>query len=261
MLPSGQRNCTPLLCGFICRSDQPQRLPAIKPVCQRLAIFADGRNKLLPLARPGTVIAVVFDQLLGGGAERCCAVSNHQAFPTVMSAQAFDDQVTLLAKNLEREKVLPLRPTGVQAGHLPIGCAQGTERVVFHRRVPERASQHRKHLAEFTEKPAKQIQSVNALVEQLAAATLSAVGAPLLLIAGAPAVAVAAAEKYQPADAAGSSQRVRFPQRRVVSVIEAGFELRAIARRGRNQAFRLPRGDCQRLFAQYVLTRFECYKA
>src|SRR3989441_9959535 len=119
-----------------------------------------------------------------------------------MSAQAFDDQVTLLAKNLEREKVLPLRPTGVQAGHLPIGCAQGAERVVFHRRVPERASQHRKHLAEFTEKTAKQIQSVNALVEQLAAATLSGGGAHLLLISCDAAVAVAAAGKHQPADAA-----------------------------------------------------------
>jgi len=66
-----------------------------------------------------------------------------------------DDEVSAIAKHLERKQVLPLHPTGVQAGGRAFGRAQQTEDVVFHFDRPKRGRKHRGNFGELAGEPAK----------------------------------------------------------------------------------------------------------
>ena len=85
------------------------------------------------------------------------------------------------------------------------------------------------HVRELAQEPARQIDEVNALVEQLAAAGDRRIGAPLLVVAEAAAVPVACPDEHQRTEHARIEQRVRLLERRMVAMVEA--DLDADARR------------------------------
>jgi hypothetical protein len=84
---------------------------------------------------------------------------------------------------------------------------------------------------ELAEEPAGEVDEVDALVDQLAAAGERGVGAPLAVVAAAAAVAVAAAQEHQRAERAGVEELAGFLRAGVEAVIVA--EADADARRGR----------------------------
>src|SRR5580658_2921448 len=95
------------------------------------------------------------------------------------------------------------------------------ESVIFHGHLPEEAGRAPGDAREVAQEPARQVDQVDALVEQLAAARNGRIRAPLALIAGAAAVAVASADKQQGADRAGIEDGARLLEGAVISMIEA----------------------------------------
>ena len=86
-------------------------------------------------------------------------------------------------------------------------------------------------VGERPEEPARQVDQVDALVQQLAAARDRRVGAPLAVVADPAAVAVARADVQQLADRAGVDQRAGLLEGRVEAVVEPDPHEPPVARR------------------------------
>ena len=90
---------------------------------------------------------------------------------------------------------------------------------------------------------------MHALLGKLSAGRDRRVGAPFILIAGPSANSVAATRGDRPPEIAAFKTLMRFPNRRVVPMIEAAFEDTARGVRGRHHGLRFRQGPAQRLFA------------
>ena len=85
---------------------------------------------------------------------------------------------------------------------------------------------------EVAQEPARQVDQVDALVDQLAAAGNGRIGAPFVLVAGTAAMSVAAADEHQRTERAGVEDLARLLECAVIAMIEADAHQRAGARRG-----------------------------
>src|SRR5579862_2539590 len=103
----------------------------------------------------------------------------------------------MAAKDLEAKEILPLGAARVQPRNLAPGSAQAQEGVVFHRHLPIEVGNLAADLGDVTKEPSGQVDQVNALIEQLAAAGKGGIGAPFLFVAKSAAVAVARADVQQ----------------------------------------------------------------
>ena len=108
-------------------------------------------------------------------------------------------------------------------------------------------------LGEIAEKPARQIDQMRPLVDQLAAARLGRIGAPFAVVADPPAMAVARAQEHQRAERAGGHEVVRLLQGAVVAMIEADPHETAIGGSRFGEARKLGGAARRRLFDQDML--------
>ena len=127
---------------------------------------------------PGAVLAGVLpDRGLRRAHLRQHAVEG-QPLDAVAAAEAVDLELAVAAEDLEGEQVLPLGAARVQPGDLPGRRLQQQEAVVLDRHLPEERRDVAAHLGEVAGEPASQVDQVDALVEQLAAAGDLRIGAP-----------------------------------------------------------------------------------
>ena len=158
------------------------------------------------------VLARIFERRRLGRAHLRQHAVEGQPFLAIAAAEAVDHQLAVAAEDLERERVLPFGPGRVQPSHLPGAAAQRHEAVVVGRHVPEQRRHRRIVDGEVAEKPARQVDQVRALVDQLAAARNGRLAAPFLLVADAPAVAIARADEHQRAEHAGVDDLARLEE-------------------------------------------------
>ena len=125
-----------------------------------------------------------------------------------------------LAVDFEAEQVLPLGAARVQPGDLAGLRLQQREPVVFDFPVPEKPGEVAGDFGEIAQKPAREVDQVDALVEHLAAAGDPPVAPPLLFHAEPPALAVAAADEHEGAEGSGLEDFVSLPERGVEAVVE-----------------------------------------
>ena len=124
----------------------------------------------------------------------------------------------------KRKLVLPFGPGGMQPRHPVFRARQSQEAIVVDLSRPEIAGHGAVGQGEIAEKPARQVDQMRALVDQLAAAGNFLVKAPLLLIADAAAMAVAAANEHQRPDRALVGQLLGAHDRGMEAVIEADLD-------------------------------------
>ena len=117
--------------------------------------------------------------------------------------------------DLERKQVLPFGATHLQPGGLPAGGPQTQKGVIIHLNVPEVGRRVSVNRHEFAHKGGSQIDEMNPLIDQLAAAAPH-MGrhAPFAVVARAPAVTVAAADEHRVAEIRLPDQLVRLPESR-----------------------------------------------
>ena len=101
------------------------------------------------------------------------------------------------------------------------GGAEAEERVVVDLHVPEGRGGVALHSGEFAEEPAGEIDEMDALIDEFAAAGKDGIGAPLAVVALASPVAVAGAEKHERAEDAGTEEFAGF--------LEGGMEAMIVA--------------------------------
>src|ERR1019366_3344737 len=125
-----------------------------------------------------------------------------QAFGAVAPTEALDVELGAAGVDLEREEVLPLGARGVQLGDLSARGPERHEGVVVDRHLPEERGHLTVHARELLAQiPAREVDEVDALVDELAAPRDRRIGAPLLLVTDAPTVAVARTNEHdRPAD-------------------------------------------------------------
>ncbi len=93
--------------------------------------------------------------------------------------------------------------------------------IVLDGHVPEVSAGNALDLLEVAEKPASQVDQVDALIHQLAAARPRGVGSPLLVVSDPPSVAVPAPKEHEFADRACRREVLGSAQRRMEAMIEA----------------------------------------
>ena len=107
--------------------------------------------------------------------------------------------------------------------------AQQHEGIVINRHVPEERVRKAFHVNEVAKKPAREIDQMHALIDDLSAARQFWIRAPLALVSDASTVPIPAAHEHHVADRAGLEQLVSLPERRMVTMIESDPHLRRMA--------------------------------
>ena len=184
-------------------------------------------------------------------------MSHHQPLLTVVSAQAFHQQIPAVTEYLETENVFPLRPAGMQLSHLSRGGAQRAKGVVFDGHGPESPRECGVDFREFAEEPPEKIERVNALIQQFAASAFHGIGAPFFGIPFPSAVPITAADMQQPPDASRIRQRSSFRYGQMAAMIEAGFKDASRVACRFHQFFGSSGIDGQRLFDQRMFFRLQ----
>src|SRR5215831_5363213 len=119
------------------------------------------------------------------------------ALDAVTASQAFDCDFPVTSVDLEREQVLPLCAAYMQERCLAGWRAQRQERVVVHWHPPEVGCGDAVDVTEFTQKPSREVDQVNALIDEFASTGHGRIRPPLTFVANAPSVAIAAANEHQ----------------------------------------------------------------
>src|SRR6185295_12533476 len=115
-----------------------------------------------------------------------------QSFISVGAAKTLDDGIALVAEDLERKEVFPLRQAGMKSGHNFVFRAKQYERIVLESiQIPVLCLDKRRDLLKFPCHETEQIHAMNALFHQLAAPHYLGIGSPFILIARSPTNAVA----------------------------------------------------------------------
>ena len=150
-----------------------------------------------------------------------------QPLDAVTAAEAFPVQLGVAPVNLQAEKVLPFAAAHVQPRGVARGVAEVQERVVIHRHLPEIRRGVAFDRREFAEKNSREINQVDALVNQFAAPRNLRICAPLFFVADATALAVTAAHKHHRPQRAAAENFQRLQASRMIAVIVAHANQRA----------------------------------
>ena len=142
-------------------------------------------------------------------------------------------------------------------GHLPFGRLEHREGIVFDFYGPRIRPCISEDVDEFPHEPSEQIDDMDALVEQLAAAADLPIRAPLLFIARPAAMAVNASNEIQLSQLALLDQAFCLPDRGMVAMIEPGLEDAPGASSRPPHRFRFPGISSQRFLAQDMLSALE----
>src|SRR5260221_6433696 len=98
-------------------------------------------------------------------------------------AETFEVELRVSRVDFEREHVLPLRTRDLQVGHLPLRRREREKRVVVDGHVPKVSLDATEYVCELrADEPAREVDEVNALIDELAAAGFLRDGTPLLLV-------------------------------------------------------------------------------
>jgi hypothetical protein len=135
--------------------------------------------------------------------------------------------------------------------------AQGQERVVVHRHVPEVGGRDPVHVGEGAQEEPGEVDQVDALVHELAPAGQCGIGPPLLLVAHASAVAVAAAHEQERPQGARLRESPRLEQRGVIAMVEPHAHAAASLGRRFDEPVELGRRSGRGLLHQHVLPGLE----
>ena len=128
------------------------------------------------------------------------------------------------------------------------------EAVVVDRHVPEVGMREAVDFDEFAEKPARQIDEMNALIDQFAAAGALRLSAPLAVIAQAAAVAVAGPHEHQRTQYSGIDRAPGLLKCPVIAVIEANANTHIVLRGELRQVAQLVDVPCRGLLDEHVLS-------
>ena len=171
---------------------------------------------LLPRVADGP--GIVFELPVADG-ERLASIA------AAAGQESFNDQVAFLGSDLEFERVFPQRGRGVQEAVLPGVVFEDNESVVLDRHLPVRLAAEGLDPIEVTAIEAEQVDHVDALVEQDAAAGDGRVVPPGGLVTSAAGLAVSS---FDPQDAAHPAAVDDLPgllHRRVEAVVETEHQL------------------------------------
>src|SRR6185312_20216 len=181
-----------------------------------LPLQANVIQEFLHFHGPGVVRHRVFpDRGFRGTHFRKHAIPGESLEP-VAAAESLDVQLAAAATDLEGKRVLPLGAARVQKGDLPGGRLQQKECVVIDGHVPEVGMGRAVHLHELPEEPTCEIDDVDTLIDQLAAAGNFRLSTPLPLVTKATAMAVAGAHKQERAQYARVYEVLGLADRAVV---------------------------------------------
>src|SRR5581483_4972698 len=142
----------------------------------------------------------------------------------VAAAKALDGQLAVAPHDFEDEQVLPFGPGRMQPGHALPGAGEREETIVLHGSLPEIGRYRAVSQRELAEEPARQIDQMRALIDQLAAAGNFGLEAPLFLVTDASAMPVASADEHQRADTAVIGERLGLRDCGMEAVIEADLD-------------------------------------
>ena len=106
---------------------------------------------------------------------------------------------------------------------------------------------------DVAQEPARQIDQMNPLIDQLAAAGDARVRPPLLVVADAPAMAVAGPQKHQGTEGAGIDNLPRLAKCPVIAMVEADMHEDVISLGQGDQGAQLADVPCRGLFRQHML--------
>src|SRR5437016_7277069 len=109
----------------------------------------------------------------------------------------------------------------MQESHLAGPCPQQKEGIVLHRHFPEKCSGAPLHVRKLPQKPARQIDEMQSLIDGFAAARNFWNGAPFFLVARPAAVAISPSDEHQLAQNTAIQDLPRLAKGPVVPVIEA----------------------------------------
>ena len=141
----------------------------------------------------------------------------------------------------------------MQPGELAAGAAQREKAVVVDGYVPEIGRRRTEGELELAQEPAREVDEMRALVDQLAAAGKLGSAAPFALVARPSAMAVAAANEEQRADIAGERHRMRLGDRRMEAMVEADLDDALVPAGGRRDRRHLGGAASGRLLDEDVL--------
>ena len=161
-------------------------------------------------------------------------------------------ELRVASVNFEREKIFPFRATDVQPRGLAFGRAQTQKGIVVHRHLPEIGCRVAFNFFEIAQKPARQINQMNSLVNQLAAAGKFRIGAPFLVVTDAPAMAVTRANETSIRPSRRIKNLPRLEKGRMITMIETDADTNAMIIRERNQFVNLLNGNAGRFFHEDV---------
>ena len=139
-----------------------------------------------------------------------------------------------------------------------VGRSKERERVVLHGLDrPVEGPDEALGLGDLADEPAREIDDVDPLIQELAAPGSRRVCTPLALVAGPPAVAVQGPDRKDAADRALFDLRMRGGNSRVVAVVEADLQQLARLLRPANNRRGFGSVPAERLLAQDVLAGLE----
>ena len=130
-------------------------------------------------------------------------------------------ELGVAAVDFEAEEVLPFAAAHGEPGGLAGGVAEAEKRVVIHGHFPEIGGDVACHGGEVAEENAGEVNEVDALVNEFAAAGELGVGAPFFFVAEAAALAVASAHKHHGAERAAAEDFQRLEGGGMVAVVVA----------------------------------------
>ena len=187
----------------------------------RGAVEADIVEESTGFEGPGVVAAHVFPRGDFGRAHLGEHFVVGEFFGAVGTAEAVEGEFGVAAVDFEGEEVFPLGAGDVEEGGLPGGGAEVEEGVIIDLHVPKIGGGVAFDGGEIAEEPAGEVDEVDALVDELAAAGEGGIGAPFAVVAAAAAVAVAGAHEHEGAEHALVEEGAGFLQGRVVAVVVA----------------------------------------
>ena len=145
-------------------------------------------------------------------------------FRPIRTPQALGSGITILAKDLKTEEILPLGPTYVQRSDLSLICAEKPESIVLKRlHIPKMSLCIPLCLGKIAEHPLGQINQMRTLIQKLPTTGFFGNGPPLAIITGPSAMAITPANAHQRANLAGRAYLIDLLYTWVIAVIITNF--------------------------------------
>jgi hypothetical protein len=180
----------------------------------------------------------------------------NKPFHAVAPPEAIDCDLACPAVDLEREEVLPFCAADMQECDLSRLRAKSHKRVVLDRHIPKVRRHDALDRGEGPEEPAREIDEVDALIDELASAGLYRVGTPFLVVTDTTAVAISTPDEHQRTETLRVDNRSSLEKRWMIAMIEPDSHQPPMTLGGLRQCVQLLHTATSWLLDQYVLTRF-----